>query len=229
MNVADRLAEIKNRLAALEARAETRRARDAELAADVGHAPKAPGKPGRKKAEDEPAMAGRDWLSEARADLTRVDAAPLTFTRRERPSVAPEYASSVGTLQPETTENRTEPGTQPGGNADGAAAGNPESLRDGSPQPAAVPAAPEALNSEAANNALPASGAATHGPRKMPQTRVEHWSVRMARIDANVLRASFAPSAPICGPFDGLAPIRDDPRPAAVAGCGPPGVIWCSA
>ncbi len=224
MNVADRLAEIRNRLASLESRAANRRARDAELSAEPTPAPKAPAKPGRKRAEDEPAMHGRDWLSEARADLARVDAAPRTSTRRERPSVAPEYASSVDHPQQEPTENRTEPGTQPGGNADGAAAGNPEDsqrrgnegaatgraeaapdvalagqgakkpgtyleLRDGSPQPAAVPATPEALNSERVKNRLSASGVATHGMT-----------------------------------FDPLAPTRPeaDPRPAAVAGCGPP-------
>lgn len=229
-SAADALAIIRARLAELESRAAARRTRDADLAADHAPAPKAPAKSGRKKTEDEPAMQGRDWLTEAREDLLRVDMAATMAgrlsKRRERPSVAPEYASEASsgdTLQRSTPENRTEPTAKVGGNADVPAAGKHEELRDGSPQPAAVPAASEVSKSEGAKSPLSTSGAATHGARKMPQARVEHWTVRMARINANVLTASFAPSLPIASPYDLPKPVRDDPRPAAVAGCGPPG------
>lgn len=214
MNVADRLAEIRANLAALESRAETRRARDAGLAADVDQAPKAPGKSGRKKTEDEPAMACRDWLSEARADLARVDAAPRVQTRRIRPATAPEYANESAPPC-STGGHRTEPTIVVGGNADGAAAGNPEDSQWVDARTLTTSADPQL--------ALVGQGAKSPAPiRKLPMASAGDWRERMRRIDANALRASLAPSFPLAGPFDGVAPVRGDPRPAAVAGCGPP-------
>lgn len=204
------LADIIARRTELESRAAIRKARDAERNTDPTPAPKAPAKSGRRRAEDEPAMQGRNWLSEAREDLARVDAAPKVQTRRERPTTAPEYASSVDALQPKT-ENRTEPTTKVGGNADVPAAGQHEE-----PQGQSAPVG-------AASTANGADSATKSVARKMPQASAEHWTVRMARIDANVLTASFAPCTPIASPYDLPKPVRDDPRPAAVAGCGPPG------
>lgn len=192
-SAADALATIRARLEALEARADARRARDAQPE-------EAPAVPVVKVRADDmrdigaswKTAQGRDWLAEAREDLARVDMAPKVETRRIRPETAPEYAVAEESAAPVSKDggHSTATGMEPERVEVGASAGNPE----GSP------------------DVEPVKVAARVVTKPQSSTRYD-WRARLDRIDANVMQAFICMNAPVRGMVKGME-IR--------SGAGPP-------
>lgn len=173
-SAADALASIRARLEALEARAESRRARE-QLADEVQVATVA-----------DPADVKARMVAEAVADLAAAELAPKP-RRKARPDVAPEYRAEFETQESAAPVSNDDgghsdaTGTQPAADGVGAPTGTPE----GSPEPELVKAAARAVK-------LPQARARGD------------WRERWDRINTNVLQAFLTMAAPIRGPFDGL-------------------------
>ena len=203
---APNLASLRARLEALEARADARRVRDAERAAEPATRAEQREQPLRDAGAAWKAAQGRDWIAEAREDLAAVDAAPRA-SGRERNEVAPEYVDEV--VAEEAAEEPAPPVSKVGGDSTdaptvdaregvGAPAGNPEG-------PSGVGAAPQSEPGACPPVSLarvPGSSPGRRAYPKLPQAVArEDWRARWERIERTALRASLAPVRSALDPF----------------------------
>lgn len=191
------LSSIRARLADLTARADARRARDAQADLEPTPTTAAAELPLRDNGAAWKAAQGRDWLAEAREDVDR----PLpTPKARVRSEVAPEYLAEV---EAAAAEEPAPPVSKVGGDSTEAPAVD---AREGVGAPAGNPE-----GHEPARETPRAPRAAVKLPQAISRGG---WRERWARIEAGILRASFAPQPPGLDPFAGVL---------ARAGPGPPG------
>lgn len=183
----DALSTLRARLEALEARADARRFRDAERAAEPAPRTEQREQPLRDAGAGWKSAQGRDWIAEAREDLAAVDAAPRA-SGRERNEVAPEYVDEV--VAEEAAEEPAPPVSKVGGDSTDAPTVD---AREGVGAPAGTPegSAP-----------APARPVVLRAALKLPQAVARGtWQERWERIDRTALRASFAPAPPALDPF----------------------------